>query len=126
MRNVDVLMLRYNIAHPGVEQDVVPYLYGDKARDPGVVIFNTAHIGTQPLYIPPTGYPPEQYVPTIPDCYRFALSQPWVDLVLTGLSTRKQIDLALEAVERGPMSEEECRLMRRYGAVRAERNGVLA
>jgi predicted aldo/keto reductase-like oxidoreductase len=116
MRNLDVLMLRYNIAHLGVEQDVVPHLHGDKESDPGIVVFNTAHINRIPFHIPPTGYPAEQYVPTIPDCYRFALSHPWVDVVLTGLSTREQLDQAITALEKGPMCEEECQQMRQYGA----------
>jgi predicted aldo/keto reductase-like oxidoreductase len=115
MRNLDVLMLRYNLAHPGVEQDVVPFLLGDKERDPGIVVFNVAHEGMRFFHRPPPGHPPGQYVPSIPDCYRFALSNPWVDLVLTGLLDRSEIDLALAAVARGPMNEEEQTLMRCYG-----------
>lgn len=76
MRNLDVLMLRYNLAHLGVEQDVVPFLYGEKSRDPGMVIFNVGHDGLCLFHIPPLGWPAHGYVPSIPDCYRFALSQP--------------------------------------------------
>ncbi len=116
MRNLDVLMLRYNIAHMGVEQDVVPFLYRDKERDPGIVVFNVAHEGTRFFHMPPPGYT-DRFIPSIPDCYRFALSQPWVDVVLTGLSSRKEVDLALEALEKGPLSEQECEMMRCYGAL---------
>lgn len=115
MRNLDVLMVRYNLAHLGAEQDIVPFLYGHKEQDPGMVVFNVAHEGTSHFFhLPPPGYPSDQYVPSIPDCYRLALSNPWVDLVLTGLSNRREIDLALAAVARGPLSEEEQTLMRRY------------
>lgn len=116
MRNLDVMMLRYNMAHLGVEEDVVPFLTGDKSRDPGMVMFNTGHQGRQPFNKPQPGYPADQYVPTIPDCYRFALSQPWVDLVLTGVSNRDHIDQAFAALEKGPVSAEERAVMVRYGA----------
>lgn len=117
MRNLDVMMLRYNIAHLGVEEDVVPFLTGEKTRDPGMIMFNTAHQGIRRFHIPPPGYPADQFVPTIPDCYRFVLSQPWVDLVLTGVSNKKEVDQALDAVERGPMDAEERTAMVRYGAM---------
>lgn len=118
MRNLDVLMVRYNLAHTGVELDIVPFLSGDKEHDPGMVVFNVAHEGTSHFFhIPPPGYPPDQYVPSIPDCYRFALSHPWVDLVLTGLANKREINLALAALERGPLSEEEQGLIRCYGNI---------
>lgn len=127
MRNLDVLMLRYNLAHTGVEQDIVPFLYGNKEQDPGMVVFNVAHEGMSNFFhIPPPGYPPDQYVPTVPECYRFALSHPWADLVLTGLSDRNEIDLALAALERGPLSAEEQTMMRCYAdAYRQQFQGQL-
>jgi aryl-alcohol dehydrogenase-like predicted oxidoreductase len=117
MKNMDVMMLRYNIAHLGVEEDVVPFLTGEKQRDPGLVVFNTGHQGIRHFDSPPPGYPEGQYVPSIPDCYRFALSQPWVDLVLTGVSNREQVDQALSIIEQGPLSAEERAAMVRYGAI---------
>ena len=116
MRNLDVMMLRYNIVRRDIEEDIVPFLYGEKVRDPGIVVFNVAHEGLYHFHIPPPGYPSDQYVPSIPDCYRFALSNSWVDLVLTGPRSRKEIDLALSAIEQGPLREEECEALRRYGA----------
>lgn len=116
MRNLDVLMLRYNIAHTGIERDVVPFLFGEKSRDPGIVVFNVAHDGQHHFHLPPPGYAPDQYIPTIPDCYRFALTHPWVDLVMTGPVNRSEIDQALAALEKGPLSAEEYALIRDYGA----------
>lgn len=115
MNDLDVMMLRYNIAHLGIEQEIVPFLHADKNLDPGIVVFNSAHSRMGPFHIPPRGYTTPQYVPSIPDCYRFALTNPWVDLVLTGLRNRKEVDLALAALEKGPLSPEECLLMREYG-----------
>ncbi len=116
MRNLDVLMLRYNLAHRGVEQDIVPFLYGEKERDPGIVVFNAAHEGTRLFHISPRGYPSDWYVPSIPDCYRFALSNPWVDVVLTGMKDRVEIDHALAALEKGPLGAEEYDAMFRYAS----------
>lgn len=115
MRNLDVLMLRYNIAHLGVESEVAPHLYQDKTRDPGIVVFNTARQGKRLFSHPSPDYRSGDYLPTIPDCYRFALTQNWVDLVLTGLTNRREIDEALKGLDQGPMSEEECSRMREYG-----------
>jgi predicted aldo/keto reductase-like oxidoreductase len=112
---VDVLMVRYNMAHAGVETLVFPGLCGDPAQDPGVVVFNTAHSGRGMLYEPPPDYPPHMYVPWPPDCYRWALTHPAVDLVLTGMSDRHQVDAALAAMERGPMTEAERAALRKYG-----------
>jgi aryl-alcohol dehydrogenase-like predicted oxidoreductase len=117
MKNMDVMMLRYNISHLGVEKDVVPFLTGDKTQDPGMVMFNTTHLGLNRFHTPPPGYPAGQYVPSSPDCYRFALSQPWVDLVLMGISNREQVDQALAALEQGPVSAEERAAMVNYGEI---------
>ena len=74
MDRLDVLMLRYNLSHPGAEADVFPFLSGDEKSDPGVVVFNTAHDGRSFFHEPPEGYAEGMYVPWPPDCYRWALS----------------------------------------------------
>jgi aryl-alcohol dehydrogenase-like predicted oxidoreductase len=117
MKTLDVLMLRYNIAHTGVEEDVFTRLTGDKDQDPGIVVFNTGHEGHRFFHQPPRGYPANLYVPTVPDCYRFALSNPAVDVVLTGVTDREQIDRALEAAEKGPLTSGELEFMREYGGI---------
>src|SRR5579859_1478799 len=109
------MMLRYNIVRRDIEEAIVPFLYGEKERDPGIVVFNVAHEGPFSFAIPPKGYPSNQPVPSIPDCYRFALSHPWVDLVLTGPTSRKEIDLALAAIEQGPLDMSEYQALRHYG-----------
>ena len=113
---LDVVMLRYNLAHLGVERGIFPILSGEKNRDPGLVVFNVAHEGHKLISDPPTGYPPGLFVPTIPDCYRYALSNPYVDVVLAGISSRHELDAALAALEKGPLSLEECQYLREYGS----------
>lgn len=123
MKNMDVMMLRYNISHLGAEEDVVPFLTGEKTKDPGMVVFNVAHQGLRRFDVRPSDYPADQYAPSVPDCYRFALSQPWVDLVLTGVSNREQVDQALSVLEQGPLNAEERAAMVRYGAIFRASNG---
>jgi aryl-alcohol dehydrogenase-like predicted oxidoreductase len=114
MPKLDVLMLRYNLSHPGVETDIFPYLSGDKERDPGIVAFNTAHEGIFFFHQRPA-WCPDGPIPSVGDCYRFALSNAHVDLVLTGVKDRAELDAALAAIEKGPLSPEEMATFRRYG-----------
>ena len=112
---LDVLMLRYNLGHLGVEMGVFPLLAGDKTIDPGLVAFNVAHEGPHLIAAPPPDLPPGMMVPTVPDCYRYALSNPYVDVVLAGLTSRREIDEAVAMLEKGPFSPEECEQLRAYG-----------
>jgi aryl-alcohol dehydrogenase-like predicted oxidoreductase len=113
--SLDVLMTRYNLEHLGAEQDLFPYLCQDKACDPGIVVFNAAQGGCELA----SRFPADRPAPTIPDRYRFALSNPQVDLVLAGLRTRDEIDQALAALEQGPLDAETCACYRRYAARQA-------
>ncbi|MBN1336111.1 MAG: aldo/keto reductase [Deltaproteobacteria bacterium] len=124
---LDLLMIRYNAAHPGAEQDVFPHL---GHRNPAVVAY-TATSWRQllrPLGIrmPPwpgpvdDGPAPPPLTPSL--CYRFCLSSPHVHVVLTGPKDRAQLDANLDALAAGPLSAEEDAWVRMYGkAVRAKR-----
>jgi aryl-alcohol dehydrogenase-like predicted oxidoreductase len=116
MGELDVLMLRYNLAHLGVEVGIFPLLPQDKTQRPGTVVFNVGHEGTRLISDPPPGLAPDVFIPTLPDCYRYALSNPNVDLVLTGVQNRAQLDEALAALEKGEFSPAECEQLREYGA----------
>jgi predicted aldo/keto reductase-like oxidoreductase len=115
---LDVLMLRYNVAHTGADHDVFPHLSGDKSRDPGIVVFNSLHEGMRLLTVAPEWYPKDQPVPTAGDCYRFALSNPKIDMILSGPRDRDELGLALRELEKGVMDEGEQEFMRKYGATR--------
>jgi aryl-alcohol dehydrogenase-like predicted oxidoreductase len=105
---LDVFMLRYNAAHPGAERDVFPHL---AVRKPAVVAY-TATSWRKLLRAPPNW---KGRVPTAADCYRFCLSSPHVDVVLTGPKTRAELEENLDGLARGPMSPEEDRHMRDFG-----------
>jgi len=117
MQDIDVLMIRYNIARPDVEEHVFAHLTGKKDSDPGIVAFNVAREGILSFHRPPRGYPAQLPVPTIPECYRFALTNPSVDLVLAGITTRQELLQALAALEQGPLSPDENEFIREYGSL---------
>ena len=106
----NALMVRYNAAHPGAEREVFPHL---ARRRPGVVAFTATRWGT---LLDPALTPSGEPTPTASDCYRFALSNPNVDVSLAGPKDDAQLDEALVTLEKGPMSEDELAWMRRVGA----------
>jgi predicted aldo/keto reductase-like oxidoreductase len=59
--------------------------------------------------------PKNERAPTATDCYRYVLSRPEVDVCLTGPADAPQMDEALEALRRGPMTEDELAWMQRVG-----------
>ena len=109
--DIGIVHLRYNAVHKGAEREVFPFLESNGAG-PGIVSF-TATSWRQLLN--PKRIPPGERVPTATDCYRFVLSNPAVDVCLTGPATDAQADDALRAIELGPLSPEELAWMRRVG-----------
>jgi len=105
---LDLLMIRYNAAHPGAEKDIFPHL---QARKPAVVAYTAT--SWRRLLRPPPGWTGPAM--TAGDCYRFCLSSPDVDVVLCGPASRRELEEDLAALERGPLTAEEDRWMREYG-----------
>jgi predicted aldo/keto reductase-like oxidoreductase len=106
----DVLHLRYNAAHRGAEKDIFPFLGGEKR--PGTVAFTATRWGK---LLDPKKMPPGEKPPTAPDCYCFVLSNPAVDVCMSGAKTVEQMRENLTVLDGGPMSEEELARMRRIG-----------
>lgn len=109
---LDVLMMRYNAAHRGAEQEIFPEL---PASEPGVVSY-TATRWTK-LLKRPRRWPESERIPTAGDCYRFVLSNPNVHVCLTAPRSCRQLEENLAAVARGPLAEDEMDFMRRFGDV---------
>jgi aryl-alcohol dehydrogenase-like predicted oxidoreductase len=106
----DVLMFRYNAAHRGAETEILPLLA--PGVRPGTIAYTATRWGQ--LLDPkrmPRGEPP----PSAADCYRFALSQPRVDMVLCGPANDAQLDEALLALDRGPLQPDELARLTRIG-----------
>jgi predicted aldo/keto reductase-like oxidoreductase len=106
--------VRYNAKHRGAETDLFPDMPPKDDPDrPGMVAF-TATSWAQLIKAKPEqldGLP----LPTAGDCYRFALSHPDIDVCLTGPSSDSQMRHALDAIEKGPMTEDELEWMRKVG-----------
>jgi len=109
---LQALMVRYNAAHRGAEKEVFPYLERQGEPTAGVVGYTATRWGTltDPRYTP-TGL----RTPTAADCYRFVLSNPAVDVCLTGPATGEQMEADLKTLELGPLWEEEMQWMRKVG-----------
>lgn len=105
--------LRYNAVHRGAEREVFPKLDEvPRERRPGVVTFTTTRWGH---LCDPRRTPPAERTPTGTDCYRFALSDPRVDIAMAGPGSADEMRQALAALELGPMGEDELAWMRRVG-----------
>lgn len=107
----DVFHLRYNAVHTGAERDVFPHLPSDNR--PGIVAYTAT---SSRRLLGHRRIPQEEKIPTAGDCYRFVLTNPAVDICLSGPANAAQMEHALEALRRGPMSQDELAWMRRVGA----------
>lgn len=114
---VDVLMMRYNAAHRGAEDDIFPHL---APHDPAVISYTATR--WRYLLRRTRNWPRDAPVPTAGQAYRFVLSQPAVDVCLTAPTNARQLEENLKALEQGPLTPEEMAFMRGYGdAVHARR-----
>lgn len=107
----DIFHIRYNAAHTGAEQDIFPNLPVD--NKPGIVVYTATSWGQ---LLKPKNSPPGERTPSAPDCYRFVLSNPSVDVCITGAATMEQMKENLAALDLGPLSEKEMAWMRKVGS----------
>ena len=114
---LDLLMLRYNAAHPGAETDIFPHY---AKRRPLTVAYTAT--SWRKLITTPEGWDGKVMSPG--DCYRFCLSSPFVDVVLSAADNGKQMAQNLDAVEKGPLSPEEEAWIRRFGEYVHEIKGL--
>lgn len=109
----DLFHLRYNASHRGAETEVFPFFRGDDR--PGLVSFTATNwrrlINPKKM---PAGEPPAR----ASDCYRFVLSNPAVDVCMTGAKTLEEMRQNLEVLQMGPMTDEEKERMCRIGDYR--------
>jgi len=116
---LDAFMIRYNAKHPGAEQDIFPHL---AARGPTVFAYTAT--SWRQLLKPVSGiemppFPGEAgaAVPPLTAglCYRFCLTSPHVHVVFTGPADRAQLDANLDALDQGPLNDEQDAWVREYG-----------
>lgn len=105
---LDLLMIRYNAAHPGAEREIFPHKRG---AEPAILAYTAT--SWRKLLTRPKGW--DGPVMSAGDCYRFQLSSPHVDLALTGPRSRAELEANLDALAKGPLDAEEEAWMRAFG-----------
>jgi aryl-alcohol dehydrogenase-like predicted oxidoreductase len=115
---LDMVMVRYNCAHRGVETEVLP---ATRAAGIGVVAFTVLRWGTLLQRPDPSqeGWPANRPIPSAVDCYRYVLNNRDVHLTLTGARTWEQLEGNLQAADEGqpPLTSEELAWLREFGDV---------
>ncbi len=109
---LDVLMIRYNAAHRGAEQDIFPHL---AQHNPGIVSYTATR--WHYLLRRPSPWPKNAPVPTAGQCYRFVLSNPAVHVCLTAPANIRQLHENIDALDAGPLTGDEAAFMRKFGDV---------
>jgi aryl-alcohol dehydrogenase-like predicted oxidoreductase len=107
---IDVVMVRYNAAHTGAENDIFPHL--KKENRPGVTVYTAT---SWRKLLKPKKMPPGEAPLRASDCYRFVLSNPNVDLCHFGPASEAEMDEGLTALAKGPLSEDEMARIRKIG-----------
>ncbi len=107
---IDIFHVRYNAVNNGAEKDVFPYVGGENR--PGIVAY-TATRWRQLLK--ESRMPPGEKPLSAKDCYRFVLSNPAVDVCMTGVRNLEMMRENLETLNSGPLSPEEMERIRRIG-----------
>ncbi|MAE63118.1 MAG: hypothetical protein CMJ18_02495 [Phycisphaeraceae bacterium] len=116
--HLDLLMVRYNAAHRGAEQDVFPVTI---ARQVPVVAFTCLRWGalSRPTPDDPPGFTP----PPAPDWYRFVLANPNVSVALMAPTDHAELEDNLALMDNwSEPDEEELAALRAHGD-RVHRHG---
>jgi len=111
---LDMVMVRYNCAHRGVETEVLP---ATRAAGIGVVAFTPLRWGT--LLQRPEEWPADRPIPSAADCYRYVLNNRDVHVTLTGARTWEQLESNLQAADdsQPPLTSEELAQLSEFGNV---------
>ena len=107
----ELLMLRYNPVHRGAETDVFPFI--QERKHPTIATYTSTRWGH---LLDSNKMPPGEAPLTARDCYRYALSNPAVDMVIAGPANGDQMGEAISALEAGPLEPEERARIERIGA----------
>jgi aryl-alcohol dehydrogenase-like predicted oxidoreductase len=107
---IDIFMIRYNAAHTGAEKDIFPHLPNENR--PGVIAYTATCWGK---LLDPRKMPEGDLPLTAPECYRFVLSSPYIDMTLTGPANYDQLDYAAQALHVGPLTDVEETRIRNIG-----------
>ncbi|MGE3807094.1 MAG: aldo/keto reductase [Gemmataceae bacterium] len=107
---LDLLMLRYNAAHRGCEQDVFPIT---DALGLPVVVYTCLRWGA--LLQPTRDDPPGFVVPRAPDWYRFALHSQSVAVAVMAPANRAELEEDLSVLAASPLNDAEFARLAEHG-----------
>lgn len=107
---VDVYHVRYNAVNSGAENDVFPLLPTE--NKPGIVVYTATRWGQ---LLKEKKMPAGEKPLTATECYRFVLSNPSVDLCMTGARSLEMMQENLETLNLGPLTEDEMVRIRGIG-----------
>jgi predicted aldo/keto reductase-like oxidoreductase len=112
---LDVVMVRHNVAHRSAQNLIFNQLDEQDRQRPGIVTFKSTGSHTGVLWEAPDGLPAKCWRPSVPDLYRYSLTQNCVDVCLMGLQRREEIDAAISGVKQGKLSSDEIDYLNIYG-----------
>ena len=108
---LDLLMIRYNAAHRGAEQEVFPV-----TQRIGLPVIAYTALRWGALLRPTPDDPPGCSVPRAPDWYRFVLQHTAVSVTLTAPKSRAELDEDLQTLAAtGPLGDTEYAALAAHG-----------
>ena len=102
---VPLAFVRYNPSHPGARLDLFP----DLEQDGPTLVYNfKSTLGfVEPERYAELGLNDDYWQPSVTDYYRFALTRPEIDGLLCSPQTPHEVEALANALEEGPLDEEE-------------------
>jgi predicted aldo/keto reductase-like oxidoreductase len=117
---LDVVMVRHNVAHRTAQEKVFAHLDAQDPQRPGIVTFKSSGMQSL-LWEAPVGLPEACWQPSVPDLYRYSLSQNCVDVALAGWTRREEVDAAIRGVQQGKLTPAELDYLSLYGDLHRDR-----
>ena len=108
--DLDLFHVRYNAVNSGAEEDVFPFCGGEDR--PGMVSYTATRWGQ---LLKESKMPEGEKPLTAVECYRFVLSNPAVDVCMTGPRNLEMMRENLGILDTGPLTPEEMERIRRIG-----------
>ncbi|MDF5706650.1 MAG: aldo/keto reductase [Nostoc sp. S4] len=118
---LDVVMVRHNVAHRSAQSQILNQIDTQDPQRPGIVTFKSTGSHSGVLWDAPAALPAGCWQPSVPDLYRYSLSQNCVDVCLTGLRSQEEIDLAIAGVQKGKLTPAQLDYLNLYGDLHRNR-----
>jgi predicted aldo/keto reductase-like oxidoreductase len=113
---LDVVMVRHNVAHRSAQSQILNQLDAKDSERPGIITFKSTFSNSVGLlFNAPSGLPTNCWQPSVPDLYRYSLSQNCVDVCLMGLQRREEVDAAISGIRQGKLTPREIDYLNLYG-----------